>query len=108
MCIETQSLKIQKIRKLNFADSSNFFANSRNSWAYFNTNDDDGDSVCEWFEVNENDSLNNFVQITKQENDFSELWGNFSVSFNKTSDCKNRFYPNELLIRNGTFHVFVK
>jgi hypothetical protein len=99
-------LSKQKIFICNYAN--NIFSDSTKTWATFSTSGGDGSGTCESFEVNEKDSLNNFVQITKQQNDFKEIWGNFSVSFNKTRDCAANFYPNTIVIRNGNFHVFVE
>lgn len=105
ICLSNKTLQKQNIVKENY---NNPYSDSTKAWAFFGTMQDDGDLGCEYFEVNEPDTLNNFVQITKQQNNFAEIWGNFSVSFNKTSDCPTGFYPKTVVIKNGYFHVFVK
>jgi hypothetical protein len=105
ICLSNNTLIKQKIVKQN---SNNPYSDSTSTWASFGTMQDDGDAGCEYFDVNEADTLNNFVQITKQQNNFAEIWGNFSVSFNKISSCASGFYPNTIVIKNGYFHVFVK
>jgi len=80
---------------------------SSRSWSSFNTNEE-VDAICEFFEVNEKDSLTNFIQITQEKNNFSEIWGIFRVTYLKTSGCSYPFYPDDLIVENGYFHVFVK
>jgi hypothetical protein len=96
----------QTIHKMPY--SINRFSDSTSTWAYFGTSQDDGDVGCEFFEVDETDSLNNYIQITRMKNDFSEIWGTFNVSFVKVQDCSHRLHSQHLTARYGYFHVFVK
>jgi hypothetical protein len=96
----------QKVHKVNYRFDR--FSDSTATWAQFNTSEDDGDVGCEFFEVDETDSLNNYIQITRMKNDFSEIWGTFNVSFVKVQDCSHRLHSQHLTARYGYFHVFVK
>jgi len=105
LCFDNNSLSRQRLFKVN---SSIVYSDSSKGWAQFGTMADDGDVVCELFDIRESDSTNNWVQIKKQQNDFGEVWGNFRVSFSKVQDCKSKFYSDDLVVTNGYFHVFVK
>ncbi|MBX3163352.1 MAG: hypothetical protein KF900_02635 [Bacteroidetes bacterium] len=76
--------------------------------AMFYTTWNDGDVLCEVFEALESDSLNNYVMITKQNNNYEEVFGTFSLTFIKTQDCEGRHYADTLRIRNGYFHLYLK
>lgn len=82
-------------------------ANSRTS-ASFGTTQDDGDVMCDLFEVIDSESENNYFIITKEENDFSEIWGKFAVSLKKTISCSASEYPDIIRFTDGEFHVFLK
>jgi hypothetical protein len=65
--------------------------------------EDDGNVMCEHFTVEVSDSLSNFVQITKELNNFQEIWGKYSVTLVRVQGCYSGFYSDKLIIRNGIF-----
>lgn len=74
----------------------------------FNTLDDDGDVACDNFEVIAQDSINNYIQITNANNDYSEISGVFNSNYHRTSSCSATSYPDTILLTNGTFHIYLK
>lgn len=107
ICFGNKTMKKQPIFDL-IVKGDEEFSDSTRAWGGFYTMDDDGDAGCESFAINDKDSVNNWIKITKENNDFGEVWGNFSMSFTKTKNCDNKLYPDAVVIRNGYFHVFVK
>lgn len=81
--------------------------NSRTS-ASFGTTQDDGDVLCDQFEVIDSESANNYLLITKEDNNFSEIWGKFAISLKKTVSCAESEYPDIIRFTDGEFHVFLK
>lgn len=75
---------------------------------FFSTKQNDGDVSCEYFEIYEKDSLFNSVTITKQVNNYTEVYGNFSLTFIKFYNCNFPHYPDTLKIKNGYFHIYLK
>jgi len=74
-------------------------------YSSFYTNQDDGDVPCDGYAVWDTDSANNWIQITKQEGDYKEIWGNFSVTYIRGMSCAASPYADDTLrFRNGTFH----
>jgi hypothetical protein len=100
-----ETLKRQKLETTNYNDP---FSATSPCWAIFSTMADDGDVGCEEFIVDVSDSLSNFVQITKELNNFQEIWGKYSVTLVKVQGCASGFYSDKLTIRNGYFHVIVE
>ena len=84
---------------------SDFTNNDLASSLYF-TNDLEDDVGCDYYHVYEADSLNNWIQITKEVNNYGEIWGEFSVTYLKESGCPDSPYPDTVRIRNGTFHIW--
>ena len=76
--------------------------------ASFSTNQDDGDVGCDLFDVIEADSLDNWVQITQEKNNFGEVWGVFQVSLYRVNGCAASIYPDTLRLTNGTFHLVLE
>lgn len=70
------------------------------------TNDLEDDVGCDYYQVYEADTLNNWIQITKEVNNYGEIWGEFSVTYLKESGCPDSPYPDTVRIRNGTFHIW--
>lgn len=58
-----------------------------------------GDSYA----VIEQDSINNWVRIDKQQNNFKEMWGSFRMHLYKASD-RTDLYADTILITDGKFH----
>ena len=107
ICFNNNSLKKQPLCKVYQGDDSKY-SDSSKAWSTFATSGDSGQGICEFFEINNGDSINNWVQVTKQQSDFGEIWGNISVSLKKIQKCYPNFYPDTVVIRNGYFHIFVK
>ncbi len=82
-------------------------------WVYSSNNTDslsafyktiDYDAFCDGYEIWDADSLNNWVQITQENNDYSEIWGKFSATFIKVFSCSTA--PDTVRIRNANFHIW--
>jgi len=82
------------------------FSDSDSTTSIYFTNDLEDDVGCDYYQVYEADSLNNWVQITKEVNHYGEIWGEFSVTYLKESGCPDSPYPDTVRIRNGTFHIW--
>lgn len=76
--------------------------------AFFGTFKPDGDVTCEDFSVIDSDSANNLVQITKQINNYSEVYGTFKLSLIKTINCSTSHYSDTIKLNNGYFHLKLK
>lgn len=75
-------------------------------FAVFGTFHDEGCVGCEMFYVGGTDVENNWIEITKQEDNFKKIWGKFSLTMVKDSiDCDLAHYPNVIQIRNGEFYL---
>ncbi len=108
LCFDNNSLQKQRLVKL-YTKEDVKFLDSTKAWSRLFTMADDGDVGCESFELEQDgDSATNWVQVKRQNNDFKEVWGVFSVNLVKTQDCSERFYSDRILIRNGYFHAIVK
>lgn len=77
---------------------------ARNVGAYFGTPQADGDVTCDSYYVIEQDSVNNWIVIDKQLDNFSEVWGSFSLHLFRTRSCSSSIYLDTLLITDGKFH----
>lgn len=62
------------------------------------------DVGCEIFEVIESDSINNWVVLDSQSNDFSEVSGRFALHMYKVQGCDADKYADTLRITDGKFH----
>lgn len=62
------------------------------------------DVLCDSYIVIEQDSINNWVRIDKQQNDFKEVWGSFSMHMYKEDGCASSLYADTILITDGKFH----
>ncbi len=82
------------------------FTDSDSTTSHYFTNDLEEDAGCDYYQVYEADSLNNWVQITKEINDYGEIWGKFSVTYLKETGCPGSPYPDTVRIRNGAFHIW--
>ena len=72
----------------------------------FISSDQDGEMACDVFRPNELDSVNNWINITKQEGNFKKVWGTFSVTIKKEEfPCSKLKYPDSMEIRNGSFYI---
>jgi hypothetical protein len=78
------------------------------TYASFSTMQDDGDVWCDLYEVVESDSINNWVHITQQNKNFTEIWGEFSITLHRKSGCPSSVYPDTLRIKDGEFHIYLK
>jgi hypothetical protein len=74
----------------------------------FNTLEDDGDVACDNFEVIAQDSVNNYIQITNANTDYSEISGVFNSNYHRTSSCHATSYPDTIILTNGKFHIYLK
>jgi hypothetical protein len=74
----------------------------------YGTSQDDGDVVCELFNTSKVDSTTNFIQITKQENNYKEVWGDFNVTLYKTESCPEKNSGDTLRCTNGKFHLLLE
>lgn len=74
------------------------------TFAAFYTSSDNQHSVCDNYLLILSDTVNNWLQITEEYNNFKELKGSFSATFIKVRNCSFS-YPDTVKIRNGTFHI---
>jgi hypothetical protein len=93
-------------QKLINGDSVSIYApwNAIDAYGSFGTAQSDGDVGCDFYEIIESDSTNNWVRIEKQSNEYNEVWGSFSMHLYRTRTCSSTIYPDTLLITNGEFH----
>lgn len=70
----------------------------------FSTSQELGHVACDYYEIIEQDSINNWVRIDKQQDNFSEVWGSFEMHVYRTDSCKISEYPDTLMITDGKFH----
>ncbi len=78
------------------------------AYGAFGTSQDDGDVACDLYQVLGNDSVNNWVRVIRQENNYSEVWGSFSMHLYRIYTCNVSTYPDTLLITNGSFYFKIK
>ena len=63
------------------------------------------DQSCDRFDLLEADSANNYIRITRQENNYDEIWGEFSATYIRTGvTCNSEEFADTLIFRDGTFH----
>lgn len=70
----------------------------------FSTSQGESRVLCDFYEVIEQDSINNWVKVDKQLGDFNEVWGSFSMHLYRVESCSSSTYPDTLLITDGKFH----
>lgn len=69
---------------------------------------DDGDVICDHYNVIESDSLSNFVQVDSYDKNSSEVSGKFSFKMLiKLPKC-NLSAPDTLVFKNGSFHTVIR
>lgn len=74
----------------------------------FNTAQDDGDVLCSYYDIIEEDSLNNYIEITHQVNNYEEVWGNVRVLLKMNITCPSNSHKDTLMFSEGKFHVILK
>lgn len=62
-------------------------------------------NLCEEYFINEADLANCYVEITKERNNFEEVWGTFQVSLKKVKTCETGVLPEILTIEKGEFYI---
>jgi hypothetical protein len=101
-----KKIGIQRLNKIKF-DSTDLLK----PVAHFYTNSSDGDDVVadEYYMI-ESDSLNNFINIIEEGNNFHEIRGVFSMSLARKEINKYTQFPNldTVRFRNCAFHLFLK
>lgn len=110
--IPWETISIQLIEKTDNkqniikSDSIKSYApwNAVHAYGSFSTAQDDGDVECDFYRVIESDSINNWVRIDSENNDYNEVWGSFSMRLYRTNTCDASIYPDTLLISGGKFH----
>lgn len=78
------------------------------SYCHFSTTQEDGEFICERIQVDNNDSLNNWIEITKQEDNYKKIWGKFQMTMHRASldhGCPIPRHPEQFNIRNGEFYI---
>lgn len=67
-----------------------------------------GHFLCEQFQVDNNDSLNNWIEITKQEGGYKKIWGKFQVTIFREgiyNRCDNLRFPERFTTTSGQFYL---
>ena len=73
--------------------------------AYFVTHYDHYDVSCDLYNVFEEDSVNNWIQITEEENDYQKIKGKFSITMYRQYSCAESTMPDTIRIRDGEFYA---
>ena len=95
----------QTIPIIKFLDISDLTEDSA-PFVLFSTFTQQGCTGCEMFYVGGTDVENNWIEVTKQEDNFKKIWGKFSLTMVKDSvDCFLARYPNTIEVRNGSFYL---
>jgi hypothetical protein len=70
----------------------------------------DGDAGGDRYDIIESDSLNNFISITDETNNFSEIRGNFSMTFVRIFKDAISPFPelDTVRFRDCTLHLFIR
>lgn len=80
-------------------------------FSLFGTYLQQGHEVCSQYMVYKDDSLNNWMHIEREEDDFKKIWGSFSMtmvtdtSYNWGGNCAKNPYSDTIRIRNATFYA---
>ena len=79
-------------------------------FALFSTLWQDGEQPCAGYMIDSTDSLNNWISIDQQKNDFERVWGTFSMTLIRDTSyvevpCYRNPYGDTIKIRNGRFYV---
>jgi hypothetical protein len=71
---------------------------------------EDAEATCEFFNVLEADTINNYIIITKEIGNFREFWGEFKLHLTRTEQCgaKYNYYQVDDAIIRGNFHSKTK
>ena len=77
-------------------------------YGVFNIPQGDGHLLCHAYDVWDGDSVNNWVQITKEENDHQKLWGKLSMTLIRVRSCDEGDYPDTIVVRDCTFYAEMK
>lgn len=96
-------LKTSTLKKIDFTQQD-----QKNLFCGFFTYQDDGDVACDTYEIIETDSVNNWIKVTKQTNNYAEVWGTFSATFFRKQGCSATKYADTLRFRDGVFHAYLK
>ena len=62
------------------------------------------DVLCDSYKVIGQDSINNWVKIDKEKNNFNDVRGSFSMHMYKEGGCSSALYPDTILITDGQFY----
>jgi hypothetical protein len=73
----------------------------------FSVLDGDFDVACEKFYPDATDSLNNWIEITEEDDDFSVIRGNFNITTVSDGSCDGA-PPSSMEISKGSFEVRLK
>jgi len=68
----------------------------------------DGDVICDDFRIYEADSVNNWIEITEEEDDFRHIKGRYSMTLTKWITCDESVTDDTLVIREGVFDVYLE
>ena len=77
-----------------------------NLFSGFFTSIDDGDVVCDAYNVLAADSINNFLQIESQSNNYKEITGRLNATYYRFDSCRGSTWQDTLRITNGKFHLY--
>ncbi len=76
--------------------------------AGFTTSEDDGCIIGDIFDIDTSGIQNNYIQITKQKDNYHEIWGEFRVKLIRTHNCNCTDLPDTIEFSKGTFHILFK
>ena len=81
-------------------------------FALFSTMMEAGEFYCTDYKVYAADSLNNWFQIERQEDNFRKVWGSYSITMIKDTSfldgtCTRNTYGDTVRIRNARFYAEV-
>jgi hypothetical protein len=109
LTLSTIDLKIGVSRiKSNYLDT-NLTQINRNSFRTQCPKFDVSKDSRDYYLVNDNDSLNNYLEITEIKNNNTEIYGNFSVTFQRVRKAKYTQFPDLGIAKFRTdFHLFVQ
>jgi hypothetical protein len=95
-----------KVQKLSIRDSMvNLNPLLAKTYSSFSTSQGDGDVLCDMYEVLESDSLNNWIKIETEKNNFTEMSGIFNVTLLRIRTCGSSLYSDTLKFTNGHFNI---
>ncbi len=100
-----QQLGKQRLYYFDFNDTSN--TQTSLSYGVYTVSQDDGDVGCDLLLIHEADSVNNWVEITEQENNFMHIKGRYSMTLTKWQTCDASVTADTVVVREGTFDVYL-